>query len=227
VVRPHRQLRQFFLCELSPNSVELLRELRDNQPARRGKEPERSIEIYPGDFNHTVEDVLSTGCITEQAATFCLLDQRTFECKWSTIEALARHKKKGNKIEIFYFMPEGWLARSIAAQKDRRVISEWWGKEDWSDLRGVRGLDRAILFCQRFKNDFGYAYSHPWPIYEKAVGGGRGMYFMIHSTDHPEAPKLMARAYKHAVGACEPAEQIAIAIEELMASSNQETLSDE
>ena len=26
------------------------------------------------------------------------------------------------------------------------------------------------------------------------------MYHMIHATDHPEAPKLMARAYKKATG---------------------------
>jgi len=33
------------------------------------------------------------------------------------------------------------------------------------------------------------------------------MYYMIHATDHPEAPKLMNRAYYKAVEPREPAEQ--------------------
>jgi hypothetical protein len=34
------------------------------------------------------------------------------------------------------------------------------------------------------------------------------MYFMIHATDHPEAPKLMRRAYVRAVDPLEPAAQL-------------------
>ena len=34
------------------------------------------------------------------------------------------------------------------------------------------------------------------------------MYQMIHASDHPEAPKLMARAYRNAVNAEEPPDQL-------------------
>ena len=36
------------------------------------------------------------------------------------------------------------------------------------------------------------------------------MYYMIHATDHPEAPALMNRAYHKAVTPIEPAEQMAL-----------------
>jgi hypothetical protein len=34
------------------------------------------------------------------------------------------------------------------------------------------------------------------------------MYYMIHATDHPEAPKLMSRAYRNTVSPLEPIEQL-------------------
>ena len=34
------------------------------------------------------------------------------------------------------------------------------------------------------------------------------MYYMIHATDHPEAPKLMERAYNKAVQTKEPLDQL-------------------
>lgn len=34
------------------------------------------------------------------------------------------------------------------------------------------------------------------------------MYYMIHATDHEEAPKLMSRAYRSTVMSVEPVEQL-------------------
>ena len=39
------------------------------------------------------------------------------------------------------------------------------------------------------------------------------MYYMIHATDHPEAPKLMRRAYHRAVDPIEPLKQLKLALE--------------
>ena len=39
------------------------------------------------------------------------------------------------------------------------------------------------------------------------------MYFMIHATDHPEAPKFMGRAYRRAVFPLEPIEQLKLELE--------------
>jgi len=44
--------------------------------------------VFCGDFNAKVDSILSSRRIGEKEATFCLLDQRTFECHWSTVKKL-------------------------------------------------------------------------------------------------------------------------------------------
>ena len=45
------------------------------------------------------------------------------------------------------------------------------------------------------------------------------MYYMIHATDHPAAPKLMSRAYEKAVKPKEPYKQLILEFEKLGALS--------
>ena len=51
------------------------------------------------------------------------------------------------------------------------------------------------------KKDLRYQSVKAWPIYERENGGAI-MYYMIHATDHPEAPKFMSRAYRRVVYFC-------------------------
>lgn len=77
-------------------------------------------------------------------------------------------------------------------------------------MQGQTGHERAHQFCRRFREELGYKYANAWPI----LGPGkRVMYHMIHATDHPEAPNLMARAYRTATGAVEPEEQFELELE--------------
>jgi hypothetical protein len=75
---------------------------------------------------------------------------------------------------------------------------------------------RRDQVCSRFKDELGYAYVTPFPIFEKQ-DRGRIMYYMIHATDHPAAPKLMAHAYNTAVQPPEPESQLLLALEHLEA----------
>ena len=67
----------------------------------------------------------------------------------------------------------------------------------------------AELVAKRLKDEFGYRSVKPLPIFERE-GGTRVMYYMIHATDHPEAPRLMARAYRRAVMPKESVQQLAL-----------------
>jgi three-Cys-motif partner protein len=135
-------------------------------------------------------------------------DQRTFECHWSTVKTLAEFKKSGHKIELFYFFPSGWLDRSLkGTTKNVDQIDRWWGNGNWNELRGMKGYPRAELLATRFRDELGYAHVYSWPIYKKGARG-RIMYHMVHATDHPEAPKLMNRAYFNATKAREPIEKL-------------------
>ena len=55
-------------------------------------------------------------------------------------------------------------------------------------------MERAQVFCKRFRDELGYRYSEAFPIYRQGHGS-RAMYYMIHASDHPDACALMSRAY--------------------------------
>lgn len=193
--QPER-IRDLWLCDIDTDGIALLEEIK-TQHLSKG----RRIEVVAGDFNLTVDRVLQSGRIKEKTATFALLDQRTFECEWSTVQKLAAHKK-GTKIELFYFFPTGWVDRSIAAIKTetkQAVAERWWGRADWRDLKGVNGVERANMLAARFRDELGYKWAHPYAIHD-ARYKGRTMYHMIHATDHDEAPTLMLRAYRKVSG---------------------------
>lgn len=188
--------RDFWLCDISPAGVDRLKALRSEHAS-----PNRRITVLEGDFNERVCDVLQSGQITEKTATFALLDQRTFECEWRTIDLLSQHKA-GNKIEIFYFFPTGWVDRSLAAVSKPSTIDKvecWWGRSDWGMLLGMDGTERAKLVETRFEKELGYGKARAYPIHS-ADRGGRVMYHMIHASDHPEAFPLMVRAYRKVSG---------------------------
>lgn len=208
---PRQFLREFWLCEENPTRAQYLRDLVAAQPVTR---PPQRFKVLEGDFNRTYREILSSGRVTPSKATFCLLDQWTFECKWDTVRALAAHKSEGNKVELFYFLATGWLDRSMAAlTANPQVATEWWGSEAWRDLQGMDGTRRAFLLCERFKQELGYTYVNPFPIYKRGSAGAV-MYHMIHASDHPEAPKFMARAYRTTTSAELPAQQLEIDFED-------------
>lgn len=195
-----RWLRNFYLCEIDAVKVAALNELVSSQPPpdkKRG-EPKRHVRVMHGDFNKMVDEVLADGKISEKEAAFALLDQRTRECKWETVRKLASHKRDGNKIELFYFLPMRWFHRANASLKEPdEDLAAWWGRGDWRELLKMRQVDIRDLVRDRMMKELGYKSAKPWPIYERE-DGGPVMYYMMHATDHPEAPKLMWRAYDRA-----------------------------
>ena len=132
-----RLLRHFYLFDSRPEQIRHLSDLKKAQPPRRriqptGKrawtEPKRTITIHEGDFNQVLPDILRKEAIKQgKEAIFCLLDQRTFECHWATVESLAQYKTAGNKVELFYFLPNAWLGRALANQRNEGPVHAWWG----------------------------------------------------------------------------------------------------
>ncbi len=197
--------RNFALFDLDAQGIVFLQKLADANAIAK-----RDIKVTHGDSNVTLPAFLKANPIPEKEATFCLLDQRTFECDWRTVIDVATHKKCGNKIEIFYFLAQGWLDRSIAALgKPDETLRKWWGNDDWKILQQKPGSERGMFLADRFKREFGYKYAYPFPIYQRDdATGGKVMFWMIHASDHDEAPKLMVRAYRNAVAPLEPIDQL-------------------
>ncbi len=198
-----RWFRNFYFFDNDQRQIEYLKKLKDSQPP----DAKRKIDVIEGDFNAQVVSLLDTRSIKESEACFCLLDQRTFECQWSTLVRLARYKSSRYKIELFYFLPSHWFSRALSALRDETPVKLWWGRDDWETLYKRNTDQRKELIVRRFKEELEYRSVKPWPIYENKEGGAV-MYYMIHATDHPKAPGLMARAYKKAVFPKEPIEQL-------------------
>jgi len=182
----------------------MLEELKADQPLvnidKSGRRVKRTIEVFQaGDFNKSIHELLKRREIKDKEATFCLLDQRTFECEWTTVVAISKYKPEGlAKIELFYFLAVAWLDRSFANQKDKDKLHRWWGRDDWQKLKNLNAIGRALAFVDRLK-EIKYRSVIPYPVFEKPHGRGKIMYYMIHATDHPKAPMLMSRAYEKAV----------------------------
>jgi len=195
-------LRHFFLCELTKKGVNALRKLAASQPDprdKKGRKLSRNIEVCPGDFNVNVNAIPKGGKIAQKEATFCLLDQRTFECHWDTVRRLASYKRPPeNKIELLYFLGVGWLHRALSGIRSGEKVEKWWGRENWRELRKKTAWEIAELVRKRFEQELRYRYVAAYPIYDKQKGN-KIMYYMIHASDHDEAPALMVRAHHKAV----------------------------
>jgi three-Cys-motif partner protein len=193
-------LRNFHLFDIDPDQIKRLEKLKSEQPERdsKNRKVKRNIDIYEGDFNVRIDELLTSGSIGQAEATFCLLDQWSTQCHWSTVEKLARYKTEGNKIELFYFLAVGWLNRTIKAiTQDEERLRLWWGRDDWTQFLGMKKRKQAEVFAKRIKSELGYKSVKYYPIFSKEEGSNV-MYYMIHATDHPEAPVLMTRAYNRA-----------------------------
>ncbi|MEW6058769.1 MAG: three-Cys-motif partner protein TcmP [Actinomycetota bacterium] len=187
-------IRHYHLFELNPRSVDALDALRAEKA-----HPEREIIVYQGDFNNRVREILRPDMIDDAEATFALLDQRTFECHWRTVELLANYRRveRAYKIELFYFLADWWLGRAAGGSRPPRLAA-WWGGPGSYEIVRMRSPQRADIMTRRFVDELGYTFVNPYAIYERR-GGGRLVYYMIHATDHPDAPRLMDEAYRDAV----------------------------
>ena len=96
--------RHFFLFEHKPKKVAALHEL-------RARQPQRDIQVFEGDCNARIHELLASRPIRDKEATFCLLDQRTFECQWSTVVALANYKPPGSHKNRAVLLPREQVAR--------------------------------------------------------------------------------------------------------------------
>lgn len=199
--------RHFALFDMNESGLSYLQTFADKENNHK-----RTVKVIPGDCNKRLPEYLVANPVPESEAAFCLLDQRTFECDWATVAAVANHKKSGNKIELFYFLAQGWLDRAIAALKDpETTLLKWWGNEDWQILAKKPCSERGRFLAKRLKKEFGYRYAYPFPIFERDGNScGKIMFWMVHASDHPEAPKLMNRAYRNVVAPMEPVDQLEI-----------------
>lgn len=109
---------------------------------------------------------------------------------------------------MFYFLAAGWVFRALDQFRNDAEPAAWWGRSDWRSLIGIGQSRLAIVFQERFQSELGYRFVNSYPIFSREKGKGRIMFYMIHASDHPEAPVLMRRAYNNIVQPLESHEQL-------------------
>ena len=178
-------IHHYAVCDKDLAQADRLRELGRHHP---------SFRVYAGDVNEEIQTILREAPIGSKTACFCLIDQRTFECHWATVEAVAQHKAEGRKIELFYFLAQGWLDRAQSRASPEKLCA-WWGNSDYDQFLALRSYDRANALCRRFRDELNYEYATAFAIQEKGEGS-RTMYYMVHASDHRRAVELMSQAYR-------------------------------
>jgi len=132
---------------------------------------------------------------------FALLDQRNTECHWSTVTALAARAGR-TKIELLYFLGTSWIHRSLSASfrpERLKEIDLWWGGPGWTSLKELSQTQIVKQVADRFSIELQYSYVKAYPI-NLDENGAKVAFHLIHSSDHPEAPKLMDRAFWEVCG---------------------------
>lgn len=191
-------LNRAYLFEQDQSKIGFLDELRAKYCQGWTRLWKRQVMVFLGDCNQEIPECLKKHPIKPNKAAFALLDQRTHECTWELVKTLAAHKTSGTKIELFYFLAQGWMNRSIKSSTTQEKIQEidaWWGCNNWQAFVEMNSFQRAKFMEERFKNELGYEHARAFPMYDKGHEG-KIMFWLIHASDHPRAIPLMISAYK-------------------------------
>lgn len=193
-----RFLSRACLFELDESKIPALQQLAKRFDQGWTRLWKRQVLQFHGDSNVLIPDYLRKHPFKPNKAGFALLDQRTHECKWDLVQSLADHKKSGTKIELFYFLAQGWMDRSVKSStrpEKIKEIDEWYGPGDWGEFMQKGSFERAAIWKQRFVEKLGYKYAKAFPMKERG-NDGRIMFWLIHASDHPRAIPLMDGAYR-------------------------------
>lgn len=171
--------------------------------------PDRNIRVYPGDCNDTIGSALAELRPLNWAPTFAFIDQQSTEIRWTTLRALADHKRRGKpKVELWILCASGMLRRGLSMGEGHLntrfadEITDMLGVDTWLDA--WRGLETGYLSKEEFRDELrnlmrwrlerelGYRSTQ---VFKVVNTNGLEIYDMIFATDHPAGHKIMSNLY--------------------------------
>jgi three-Cys-motif partner protein len=193
--------------ELASNAASLKQRLTAEYPNRAG-----AFCVVPGDCNATIGAVLGELAHLNWAPTFAFLDQQSTEVHWTTIEALAEHKRLDKpKTEIWLLCANGLLPRGLKARMEDidglfgQRMHRMFGTDIWVDaLTGMRDKlltpaefrsELTNLMRWRLEQDLGYRTTLDFQVTNTR---GSEIFNMIFATDHLAGEKIMSSLYNSA-----------------------------
>ena len=203
--RPPLTHMRFF--ELAPHAASLEQRLTAEYPDRAG-----AFKVVPGDCNTTIAAALEELADLNWAPTFAFLDQQSTEVHWTTLEALARHKRPDKwKTEIWILCASGLLPRGLRLRQDdidepfAAQMNRMFGTEIWIDALTASREGRLApgefrdeltnLMRWRLEHDLGYRTTLDFQVTNTS---GTEIFNMIFATDHKAGKKIMTDLYSSA-----------------------------
>ena len=164
--------------------------------------------LFGGDANAKIGEMLAP--LPRTAPTFAFLDPEGAELAWSTVQAIAEHKREHSqyKVEQLILLPTdmGFVRMlPVAGDVDEASaakLTSMYGHDRWREIyeRRITGQltpDQARtayvqLYAQGLR-DLGYRHVQEREINKEAKGGVRGapMYFLLHATDNDTGERIM------------------------------------
>jgi len=201
-VNPPLSVLRFF--ELPTHATQLEQSLRSTYP-------NRDFKVIPGDCNETIDDTLGELAPLNWAPTFAFLDQQSTEVQWSTLEKLAKYKRRGKpKTELWLLCASGLIPRGLRIRQDldTRVVDRMnamFGTDSWMQaLEATRhdilsgqdfGAELTNLMRWRMEKVLGYKSTRTFKVVNTS---GREIFDMIFATDHNAGDAIMKWCYKKA-----------------------------
>lgn len=203
---------EFRFFELKSKAERLRRELARDYP-------DRHIRVYGGDCNETIPQALAELQSLRWAPTFAFLDPAGMQLAWSTLVALAEHKrgyrrsgsaKPEYKTEMWMLFPSQGLIRTLQLKRPPPVediarATRLFGEESWrlihelrlrGELSGREAREEYVnLMRWRLESVLGYQRTHPLEV--KNLRGGP-LYHMILATDNEAGTRIITDLYGRA-----------------------------
>jgi three-Cys-motif partner protein len=202
-VQPPLSVLRFF--ELPSRAGELNRALKADYPGR-------DFRVIPGDCNDEISSVLGELSYLNWAPTFAFLDQQSTEVRWSTLEQLAKHKKKGKtKTELWLLCASGLLPRGLKVRQDIDAgvvdrMNTMFDTDLW--FQALEATREGRLTPEQFRSELtnlmrwrleqslGYKKTRVFSVENTS---GTQIFDMIFATDHDVGDKIMKWVYSSAV----------------------------
>lgn len=152
--------------------------------------------VLPYNANDVVGEVLNR--VPVKAPAFAFLDPEGSELSWSTVKAIADHKRAAGKpkVEQLILLPvDMGFVRLMKTKPD--LVTRIYGHDRWKAIHEDRQAGRITADGARTKyvqlyadglRDLGYA-----TVLDRQIAreSGNPMYFLIFATDHPTGQKIM------------------------------------
>jgi three-Cys-motif partner protein len=189
------------LCEMPAKAAALNADLRQRFPGR-------SFEVYAGDCNQTINQVLADFSQWRWAPAFVFADQQAAEIDWETLAKVAAFRTGKWKAELWILMSPAMIVKGATGTNNQAFatrVDALLGSPNWRRIQSARRTDlisaedyrdeMVNLLRWQLEHTLGYGMTARIPM---RLPSGMPLYDMVFATDHPVGNKIMTDLYHRA-----------------------------